>query len=30
MKVRIAEVPDKKQNSLDAKKWKHEFGGIKF
>ena len=27
MKVRITKVPDKKQDSLNARKWKHGDGG---
>lgn len=30
MKVRITKVQDKEQNSQNAAKWRHEFGGIKF
>lgn len=28
MKVRITKVPDKKSDSLNARKWKHGDGGL--
>lgn len=30
MKVRITKVQDKEQDSQNARKWKHEYGGVKF